>query len=110
MSDYTDSSIVRCVEDRSLMQSPSRWASDQNVKENKMSVQSMQCPKCGTWATEYDEGKWQCLSHRCGIKFLYEKPAPMVNNTFIVGSGMEYKMADGPTFHRVKKEKILPIL
>jgi ribosomal protein L37AE/L43A len=46
----------------------------------------MQCPKCGTWATEYDEGKWQCLSHRCGIKFLYEKPvapAPTVNNTYI---------------------------
>ena len=39
-----------------------------------MPVQSMQCPKCGKWATEYDLNKWQCLS--CQTKFIYEPPPP----------------------------------
>jgi DNA-directed RNA polymerase subunit RPC12/RpoP len=43
-----------------------------------MPVQSMSCPKCGRQATEYAEGKWQCL--HCGIKFLYEKPTAPITN------------------------------
>lgn len=37
-----------------------------------MPVQSMHCPKCGKWATEYDTNKWQCLD--CHTKFIYEPP------------------------------------
>lgn len=37
-----------------------------------MTVQSMNCPRCGKPATEYDKNKWQCLN--CQTKFIYEPP------------------------------------
>lgn len=37
-----------------------------------MSIQSMQCPKCGKAATEYDKNKWKCL--HCQTNFIYEPP------------------------------------
>lgn len=47
-----------------------------------MPVQSMSCPKCGKWATEYDVNKWQCLS--CNTKFIYEPPASQPESKVIV--------------------------
>lgn len=39
-----------------------------------MSVQPMNCPKCGSLATECDKNKWRCLNPKCLTYFLYEPP------------------------------------
>lgn len=41
-----------------------------------MPVRPMMCPRCGEQTSEYDKGKWQCLS--CGARFIYEKPPETV--------------------------------
>ena len=37
-----------------------------------MTVNLMNCPKCGKRASEYAPNKWECLS--CGSRFVYEPP------------------------------------
>ena len=58
-----------------------------------MPVVAMNCPVCGKMATEYEEGKWQCLSPRCQVKFLYEKP-PFVMEK--VGTVIDGSTSQGP--------------
>lgn len=42
------------------------------VDQPRAPVQSMNCPKCGKSASEYQPNKWKCL--HCGRKFIYEPP------------------------------------
>jgi ribosomal protein L37AE/L43A len=37
-----------------------------------VTVNLMNCPKCGKRASEYAPNKWECLS--CGSRFVYEPP------------------------------------
>ncbi len=61
----------------------------------------MNCPVCGQMATEYDEGKWQCLSPRCQIKFLYEKPSSVKEVRSIVEASASPDPSE-PSPHRYR--------
>jgi len=67
-----------------------------------MAIHDMSCPRCGKVSTEWQEGKWRCLS--CGNYFLFkDDPAPLtvVNSNVSIAGDALYDLDTSKTLQPV---------